>query len=122
VARAVDRVRVEFADRPFLVSEAARLAELGLGPREIGAAVRAGALVHLAADVVLLPGAVEDAIRVLARLPQPFRLSDARQALATARRIAVPLLELFDRQGVTRRLPDDRRTMNSSLYLNQSPP
>ncbi|MGR6319669.1 selenocysteine-specific translation elongation factor [Micromonospora soli] len=109
VARAVERVRVEYGDRPFQAPEAHRLADLGLGPREIGAAVRAGALLRLAENVVLLPGALDDAVRVLARLPQPFTLSAARQALDTTRRVAVPLLELLDRRGATRRLPDDAR-------------
>ncbi|MBM0226815.1 SelB C-terminal domain-containing protein, partial [Micromonospora sp. ATA51] len=109
VARAVDRVRAEYGDRPFQAPETHRLADLGLGPREIGAAVRAGALLKLADNVVLLPGALDDAVRVLARLPQPFTLSAARQALDTTRRVAVPLLELLDRRGATRRLPDDAR-------------
>jgi selenocysteine-specific elongation factor len=111
VARAVERVRQELAAAPFVAPDAGRLAELGLGPREIGAAVRAGALLRIAEGVVLLPGAVEQAVGVLARLPQPFTLSQARQALGTSRRVAVPLLELLDRQGATRRLPDDRRTV-----------
>jgi selenocysteine-specific elongation factor len=109
VARAVARVRAEYADRPFRAPEAERLADLGLGPREIGAAVRAGALLRLAENVVLLPGAADEAVRVLAGLPQPFTLSAARQALDTTRRVAVPLLELLDRRGATRRLPDDAR-------------
>ncbi|GAB3182873.1 selenocysteine-specific elongation factor [Micromonospora palomenae] len=109
VARAVQRVRAEYADHPFRAPEADRLATLGLGPREIGAAVRAGALLRLAENVVLLPGALDDAVRVLAGLPQPFTLSAARQALDTTRRVAVPLLELLDRRGATRRLPDDAR-------------
>ncbi|MEH1014746.1 selenocysteine-specific translation elongation factor [Micromonospora sp. CPCC 206060] len=111
VARAVDRIRVEFAGRPFRAPEAERLTALGLGPREIGAAVRAGALLRLAEQVVLLPEAVDQAVRVLAGLPQPFTLSTARQALDTTRRVAVPLLELLDRQGATRRLPDDARVV-----------
>ncbi|MGW4502852.1 SelB domain-containing protein, partial [Micromonospora sp. NPDC004336] len=111
VARAVARVRAEYADRPFRAPEAERLTDLGLGPREIGAAVRAGALLRLAENVVLLPGAVDEAVRVLAGLPQPFTLSAARQALDTTRRVAVPLLELLDRRGVTRRLPDDARVV-----------
>ncbi|MDH6464802.1 selenocysteine-specific elongation factor [Micromonospora sp. A200] len=109
VARAVQRVRAEYAGHPFRAPEADRLATLGLGPREIGAAVRAGALLRLAENVVLLPGALDDAVRVLAGLPQPFTLSAARQALDTTRRVAVPLLELLDRRGATRRLPDDAR-------------
>ncbi|MFF3854514.1 selenocysteine-specific translation elongation factor [Micromonospora sp. NPDC002575] len=111
VARAVARVHAEYGDRPFRAPEAHRLAEWGLGPRELGAAVRAGALLRLADTVVLLPGAVDAAVRVLAGLPQPFTLSAARQALDTTRRVAVPLLELLDRRGVTRRLPDDARTV-----------
>ncbi|MFG1760608.1 selenocysteine-specific translation elongation factor [Micromonospora echinofusca] len=111
VARAVARVRAEYADRPFRAPEAEHLADLGLGPREIGAAVRAGALLRLAENVVLLPGAADDAVRVLAGLPQPFTLSAARRALDTTRRVAVPLLELLDRRGVTRRLPDDARVV-----------
>ncbi|SCL24019.1 selenocysteine-specific elongation factor [Micromonospora pallida] len=113
VARAVDRLGVELRSRPFRAPEADRLVELGLGPREIGAAVRAGALLRLAGSVVLLPGAVEQAARVLAGLPQPFTLSAARQALDTTRRVAVPLLELLDARGVTRRLPGDTRTVLS---------
>ncbi|MDG4800772.1 selenocysteine-specific translation elongation factor [Micromonospora sp. WMMD980] len=109
VARAVARVRAEYGDRPFQAPETHHLAGLGLGPKEIGAAVRAGALLKLAENVVLLPGAPDDAVRVLAGLPQPFTLSAARQALGTTRRVAVPLLELLDRRGVTRRLPDDAR-------------
>ncbi|MCL7459864.1 selenocysteine-specific translation elongation factor [Micromonospora sp. MSM11] len=111
VARAVARVRAEYAERPFRAPEAEHLADLGLGPREIGAAVRAGALLRLAENVVLLPGAADDAVRVLAGLPQPFTLSAARRALDTTRRVAVPLLELLDRRGVTRRLPDDARVV-----------
>ncbi|MCG5455767.1 selenocysteine-specific translation elongation factor [Micromonospora sp. PSH03] len=113
VALAVQRVRAEYGDRPFRAPEADRLVDLGLGPREIGAAVRAGALLRLADNVVLLPDALDDAVRVLAGLPQPFTLSAARQALDTTRRVAVPLLELLDRRGATRRLPDDARIVVS---------
>jgi selenocysteine-specific elongation factor len=111
VARAVEQVRLDLAGQPFHAPEAARLAQLGLGPRELAAAVRAGALLRVADGVVLLPGALEEAVAVLIRIPQPFTLSDARQALGTTRRVAVPLLELLDRKGATRRLPDDRRVI-----------
>ncbi|GAB3935665.1 hypothetical protein GCM10027614_10760 [Micromonospora vulcania] len=63
VARAVQRVRAEYGDRPFRAPEADRLVDLGLGPREIGAAVRAGALLRLADNVVLLPDALDGAVR-----------------------------------------------------------
>ncbi|WP_431883251.1 selenocysteine-specific translation elongation factor [Micromonospora gifhornensis] len=109
VARALALLREELTTRPFRAPEADRLAAVGLGTREIGAAVRAGVLLRLTGNVLLPSGAPQQAVRVLATLPQPFTLSAARQALDTTRRVAVPLLELLDRQGATRRLPDDTR-------------
>jgi selenocysteine-specific elongation factor len=94
----------------FAAPEAYELADCGLGARQLAAAVRAGAVVQLAPTVVLRAGAPDRAAAVLAGLPQPFTLSEARRALDTTRRVAVPLLELLDRKGLTRRLPDDRRT------------
>ncbi|MGC5051759.1 selenocysteine-specific translation elongation factor [Micromonospora sp. DT48] len=111
VARAVALVSEDFAAHPFRAPAADRLAAVGLGTREIGAAVRAGALLRLTGNVVLLPGAPQQAVRVLTGLPQPFTLSAARQALDTTRRVAVPLLELLDQRGLTRRLPDDARVV-----------
>ncbi|HET6533408.1 MAG TPA: selenocysteine-specific translation elongation factor [Actinoplanes sp.] len=108
---AVDRAFADLAERPFAAPEADRLAELGLGARQVGAAVRAGLVMQLAENVVLPPDAPQRAVEVLARLPQPFTLSEARRALNTTRRVAVPLLELLDRTGATRRLLDDRRTV-----------
>ncbi|MFV2100816.1 selenocysteine-specific translation elongation factor [Micromonospora sp. LOL_024] len=111
VARALALVGDDFAAHPFRAPDVDRLAAVGLGTREIGAAVRAGVLLRLTGNVLLLPGAPRQAARVLAGLPQPFTLSAARQALDTTRRVAVPLLELLDRRGLTRRLPDDARTV-----------
>jgi selenocysteine-specific elongation factor len=114
VAEAVRALVGELAGRPFTAPDAARLAELGLGPREQAAAERAGALLRIADGVVVLPDVDERAARVLAGIPQPFTLSEARQALGTTRRVAVPLLELLDRRRLTRRLPDDRRELRGS--------
>jgi len=111
IARAVHQVRADLAANPFGAPEAGRLAALGLGTRELGAAVRAGALLRVADGIVLRPDAVDAAVRVLAGIAQPFTLSEARQALGTTRRVAVPLLELLDQRGATRRLPDDRRVV-----------
>ncbi|MCY7365049.1 MAG: SelB C-terminal domain-containing protein, partial [Frankiaceae bacterium] len=82
---------------------------LRLGPRELAAAERAGRLLRLADDVVLLTDGPARAMRVLAALPQPFTLSAARQALGTTRRVAVPLLEHTDARGWTRRLDGNLR-------------
>ncbi|HZB49957.1 MAG TPA: SelB C-terminal domain-containing protein, partial [Mycobacteriales bacterium] len=115
VRAAVEAVGAELAARPYAAPEAGRLAELGLGRRELAAAVRAGALLRVADGVVLLPGADTGAVAVLAGLDQPFTLSEARRALGTSRRVAVPLLELLDRRGLTERLPDDRRRVRDPV-------
>jgi selenocysteine-specific elongation factor len=61
-------------------------------------------VLRLATEVVLHPAAPEAVRTVLAGIPQPFTLSDARQALGTTRRIAVPLFEYLDSIGVTVRV------------------
>lgn len=109
VARALGRLGAELSAHPFRAPEAGRLAELGLGPRELAAAVRAGALLRVAEGIVLLPGADVRAAASLTRLPQPFTVSQARQALDTSRRVAVPLLEHLDRSGLTERLDEVHR-------------
>lgn len=114
VARAVTTVLADLRDDPFAAPDANRLALLGLGPRELAAAVRAGRLLKVTDGIVLAPDAITRAGPVLARLPQPFTLSDARKALGTTRRVAVPFLELLDRRGVTTRMPDDTRRVTDA--------
>jgi selenocysteine-specific elongation factor len=109
VVAGVRAVLAELARAPFTAPEAGRLRDLGLDPRAIAAAARAGLLLRLNEQIVLAPGADAEAARVLARLPQPFTTAEARQALGTTRRVAIPLLEYLDRAGATQRLPDDRR-------------
>ncbi|MGX0886118.1 selenocysteine-specific elongation factor [Kocuria rhizophila] len=89
--------------QPFAAPEAHDLDALRLGPRELAAAQRLGRLLRLPGDVVLLPTAPALAMRELARLPQPFTTSQARQAWGTTRRVAIPLLEHLDARGWTRR-------------------
>jgi selenocysteine-specific elongation factor len=111
VADAIQAVLTGLADAPFSAPNAERLRELGLDARAAAAAERAGLLYRLPGNVILGPDAPDQAARILARLPQPFTAAEARQALQTTRRVMIPLLERLDRQGITRRLPDDRRTM-----------
>lgn len=111
VARAVHQVREELTIRPFRAPSSAHLTELGLGSRELAAAVRAEALLRLTDGVILLPGAVEDALRVVEGLPEPFTVGQVREALGATRRVALALLDVLDRQRWTRRLPDSRRVV-----------
>jgi selenocysteine-specific elongation factor len=113
VTAAVQVLLADLAAAPFAAPEAGRLRQLGLDARAIAAAERAGLLLRVSDLIVLAPGADAEAGRVLAGLPQPFTAAEARQALRTTRRVAIPLLEFLDRAGITERLPDDRRKLRS---------
>ena len=107
--RGIAEVERRLAAQPFSPPEGLEMVELGLGARELAAAETAGRVVRLTADVALLPDGPARAMRVLTRLPQPFTTSEARIALGTTRRVAVPLLEYLDGRGWTRRLDGSRR-------------
>lgn len=106
---AVEAVRADLARAPFRAPEAERLRELGLTPKLLAAAEAAGALLRISGGIVLMPGADARAAAVLARLEQPFTTSQARQALDTTRRVAVPLLEYLDERGRTVRVDGSLR-------------
>ncbi|MFG2247191.1 SelB C-terminal domain-containing protein [Spirillospora sp. NPDC048823] len=109
VRAAVDAVRRELAETPFRAPDANRLAELGLTPKMLAAAAGAGALLRIGDGIVLLPGDDARAAALLAELGDTFTLSEARRALGTTRRVAVPLLEHLDERGYTVRVDDLRR-------------
>ncbi|HET7398111.1 MAG TPA: selenocysteine-specific translation elongation factor [Intrasporangium sp.] len=96
-------------EEPFAAPERPDLEAAGLGTREVAAAVRTGRLIRFEGDVLLLPSSPARAMQVLARLPQPFTTSQARQALDTTRRVVIPLLEHLDGRGWTRRLDGSHR-------------
>ena len=119
-AAAVKAVLADLQGAPFLAPDAGRLRELGLDSRAIAAAARAGLLLRVTEQIVLAPDARAQAVRILARLPQPFTTAEARQALGTTRRVAIPLLEYLDRAGVTQRLPDDRRRLRLAPWSSRA--
>ncbi|GAB2874721.1 selenocysteine-specific translation elongation factor [Nocardioides pacificus] len=114
LVRAVAALEAELAAAPFAAPTADRLAALGLDAKRVAAAAKAGLVLRLAPGIVLLPDATELAVRCLEELPQPFTTSEARVRLATSRRVVLPLLEHLDARGLTRRLPDDRRTTSAA--------
>ncbi|PFG40456.1 selenocysteine-specific elongation factor [Georgenia soli] len=109
LAAALETLDAELADAPFAAPTADRLRELRLDERALAAAARAGRLLRPAPGIVLPSDAAGRAAAWLAELPQPFTTSQARVRLGTSRRVVLPLLDHLDRQGLTRRLPDDRR-------------
>ncbi len=110
VEEAVRAVECDLADAPFAAPSADRLRELGLDHKGIAVAAKAGRLLRLSEGVVLLPDADRLAASYLAELRQPFTTSEARQRLGATRRVVLPLLQHLDRQRLTTRLADDRRT------------
>ena len=106
--RLTDRLTAE----PYAAPEKGDLDALGLGRRELAAAERAGRIIRLDGDIVLLPTAPALAMRTLAGLAQPFTTSAARQALGSTRRVIIPLLEHLDRRGWTVRVDAGRRRVN----------
>lgn len=109
LAQPLASLTARLQQRPFAAPEAADLAALRLAPNDLGALAAVGAILRLPGDVVLLPGAPAQAADALRAIDQPFTLSEARRALATTRRVAVPLLEHLDRLHLTVRDPDSRR-------------
>jgi selenocysteine-specific elongation factor len=99
------------ASNPFDAPERAELTELGLGVRDLAAAARSGRVLRLAPDLVVAPDAAQRALALVRALPQPFTASQARQALGTTRRVAVPLLEHLDAVGLTVRVDGTQRAV-----------
>ncbi|WP_347285452.1 selenocysteine-specific translation elongation factor [Corynebacterium stationis] len=108
--KSVAIVEAQLAKEPFVAPDAGTLDELGLGPIELAAAERAGRLLRVG-PIVLLPSAPQQAAEILSQQPGEFTLSQARQALGTTRRVAVPLLEYMDARGLTRRTSDSARVL-----------
>jgi selenocysteine-specific elongation factor len=114
VAAAVEQIRAHLDQGQFAAPDTDWLAERAIDRKVIAAAVRAGLLVDLGSGVVLLPDAPARAADLLGRLAQPFTVADARRALATTRRVAVPLLEHLDGQHVTRRIDAGHRELQAN--------
>jgi selenocysteine-specific elongation factor len=107
--RALDDVRKRLEADPLAAPDVPELVEAGLTTAILAAAAKAGLVLRLPGDVILHPSAPDAATATIAKLDQPFTLSEARQALGTTRRVAVPLLEHLDAIGRTVRVDGSRR-------------
>ena len=114
VEERIQRVRERLRDNAFDAPTPTEFAELELSPAMLTAAVRVGLLITVGDGVFLRPEAQDAAQERLQTLPQPFTTSQARTALQTSRRVALPVLQWLDAAGVTVRLPDDRRRLTGS--------
>ena len=107
---AVLKLEAQWHDHPFSAPDQPELTALGLTRRDLATAERLGRVLRLG-DVIIAPDAPGRAVERLRALPQPFSVSQARQALDTTRRVAVPLLEHLDATGRTERVDATTRRL-----------
>jgi selenocysteine-specific elongation factor len=106
------RVEAALAEAGVGLLGDAALAELGADRKATALLVRLGVLVAVAPGGYLGRSTLEAAVATLRRsFPdgRPFAATEAKEALGTTRRTAIPLLEHLDRTGVTVRQGDLRR-------------
>jgi selenocysteine-specific elongation factor len=107
IERVLDAVRVGEPTPPSIPS----LVAAGVSTDAIDAAVRTGALVRISDDLVVraeFVATAHAALTDLAGAARPITVSAFRERMGTTRKYAVPLLEYFDRSGITRRVGDVR--------------
>ncbi len=105
----IERLVRAVADREPSPPTIAELVGSGVPREVIDAATRTGTLVRISQDLVMTPEFVreaEDAVRASGR--EGITVSAFRERLGTTRKYALPLLEHFDREGLTRREGDVR--------------
>jgi selenocysteine-specific elongation factor len=106
------RVEATLGAGAIAVLRAADLAEFGADRQMAALLVRLGLLIRLGPDRWMGTVAVEAAQRRLHTAfaeGRPFVAAEAKEVLATTRKTAIPLLEYFDRKGVTVRQGNTRR-------------
>jgi selenocysteine-specific elongation factor len=106
------RVEAALAEAGVSVQSEAALAALGADRGLLDALVRLGVLVRVAPGLYLGRDALDQAVAGLrGAFPdgRSFTASDAKQAMGTTRKTAIPLLEHLDQAGVTIRAGDLRR-------------
>ncbi len=108
------RVEATLAEAGVNVQSEAALGALGADRRLLDALVRLGVLVRVGSGLHLGKDALDQAVASLRRAfpdGRSFTAADAKQAMGTTRKTAIPLLEYLDRSGVTARSGDLRRLL-----------
>jgi selenocysteine-specific elongation factor len=95
-------------DREATPPTVAELDRAGVGRDMIDAAAHAGLVVQVSKELVFTPAFVERARAIVRAAPGGITVSTFREALGTSRKFALPVLEHFDRTGVSRRDGDLR--------------
>lgn len=105
------RIRAALAAKPFDPPSKPELAADALGQQALRFLRDTNEIVEVSPEVVVNRDALEqmrDKITQTLRANGGATVSELRQVLGSSRRVMVPLLEYFDRAGVTRRVGDKR--------------
>jgi selenocysteine-specific elongation factor len=105
------RVRSALDDNPFEPPSRNQLAPDPLAQKALRFLLETGEAIEISDDVVLSSQALRQIIAIVQKTLQDSgsaTTSELRKAIGTSRRIAVPLLEFLDRNGITRREGDKR--------------
>ncbi len=105
------RVRSALDDNPFEPPSRNQLAPDPLAQKALRFLQETGEAIEIGDDVVLSSQALRQMIETVQKILQDrgsATISELRKAIGTSRRIAVPLLEFLDRNGITRREGDKR--------------
>jgi selenocysteine-specific elongation factor len=104
-------LRQRLATHPLDPPERKQLAPDPLSQRALRFLIATGEAVEIGSDLVMSAASVEQAlaqVRAFIRQHGPATVSELRQTVGATRRVAVPLLEYFDRTFVTLRQGDKR--------------
>jgi selenocysteine-specific elongation factor len=105
------KLRAALAAKPLDPPSRKELAPDALSQQALRFLINSGEAVELNAEVALSSRAFAHALDVVRKLlasKKSATVSDIRQAVGTSRRIVVPLLEKLDRDGITKRVGDQR--------------
>jgi selenocysteine-specific elongation factor len=105
------RVRLALDEKPFEPPSRNQLAPDPVAQKALRFLLETGEAVEIGDDVVLSSRALRQIITTIQKILQErgsATISELRKAIGTSRRIAVPLLEFLDNNGVTRRQGDKR--------------
>ena len=105
------RVRLALDEKPFEPPSRNQLAPDPVAQKALRFLLETGEAVEIGDDVVLSSRALRQIIATIQKILQErgsATISELRKAIGTSRRIAVPLLEFLDNNGITRRQGDKR--------------
>jgi selenocysteine-specific elongation factor len=104
-------MRLALDEKPFEPPSRNQLAPDLLAQKALRFLLETGEAVEIGDDVVLSSRALRQIIATIQKTLQErgsATISELRKAIGTSRRIAVPLLEFLDNNGITRREGDKR--------------